>query len=158
MHLLRMLLILALGGIPTAANAAAPVVHDHAHDHEARQAATDAPAPGKRWAVDAPLQSGMQRIRAAVSTLTHHEQGHLDRAQVLVQAAIVDDEIRALIANCKLEPKADAALHGIIGRLLGSAQQLKDKPEVLAPVAAMRIALDDYPRLFNDPSWAKAVE
>ncbi len=160
MHMLQMFLMLALGGNLVIAKAAAPVAvaHVHGHDHADAATAVELPAPGKLWAVDAPLQSGMKRIRGAVTTLAHREHGHLDRAQVLAQAAIVDSEIRAMIANCKLEPKADAALHGIIGRLLAAAQQLKNKPEAVTPIAVMRAALEDYPRLFDDPSWAKAVE
>jgi len=125
--------------------------HAQAHHHPA---AADAPSvPAKRWAVDAPLRAGMGKIRAAVESLGHHEMGHLDKKQVVTLAAEIDAQVQYLIANCKLDPKADAALHGIIGPLLAGAKALRDHPQEAAPVAMMRAALNDYPRYFDDPDW-----
>ena len=128
--------------------------HDtHAHGHDAHAAAEAAPAPEKRWAVDAPLQTGMAKIRAAVDSLAHHEMGHLDAAQVTTLATTIEEQVQYLIANCKLDPKADAALHGIIASLLAGAKALKDKPADAAPVATLRAALAEYPKLFDDATW-----
>ena len=125
----------------------------HARGHEAHAANDAAPAPEKRWAVDAPLQAGMAKIRAAVESLSHHELGHLDAAQVQQLATTIEEQVQYLIANCKLDPKADAALHGIIAQLLAGAQALKDAPADAAPVAKLRAALADYPKYFDDPDW-----
>ena len=57
-----------------------------------------------------------------------------------------------------LDPKADAALHGIIGALLAGSASLKDKPDDAAPVATLRAALADYPKFFDDPTWQPLVE
>lgn len=133
--------------------------HDtHAHGHDAHAAAEAVPAPEKRWAVDAPLQAGMAKIRAAVDSLAHHEKGHLDAAQVTTLATTIEEQVQYLIANCKLDPKADAALHGIIGDLLAGAKALKDKPADAAPVATLRAALADYPKYFDDPAWSPSAE
>lgn len=127
--------------------------HAHGHEAHAEAAAEKTPAPAKRWAVDAPLQTGMGKIRTAVESLAHHEMGHLDTKQVVMLATEIDTQVQYLIANCKLEPAADSALHGIIGPLLAGAKALKDKPADAAPVAALRSALHDYPRYFDDPAW-----
>ncbi|MBL0028143.1 MAG: DnrO protein [Rhodanobacteraceae bacterium] len=130
--------------------------HAQAHHHPA---AADAPSvPAKRWAVDAPLRAGMGKIRAAVESLGHHEMGHLDKKQVVTLAAEIDAQVQYLIANCKLDPKADAALHGIIGALLAGSASLKDKPDDAAPVATLRAALADYPKFFDDPTWQPLAE
>lgn len=152
MRLMRSLLGLAL--MTTAPFAFAQDGNEaHAHGHDAHVAAEAAPAPENRWAVDAPLQTGMGKIRTAVESLAHHEMGHLDKKQVVTLAAEVDAQVQYLIANCNLDPKADAALHGIIGPLLAGAKALRDHPQEAAPVAMMRAALNDYPRYFDDPDW-----
>ena len=130
----------------------------HAHGHETHAAAESAPAPEKRWAVDAPLQTGMAKIRAAVEGLAHHEMGHLDDAQVKQLATTIEEQVQYLIANCKLDPQADAALHGIIAQLLAGAKALKDAPTEAAPVAKLRAALADYPKSFDDPTWQPLVD
>lgn len=152
MHTKHPLIALALFACAPFAFAAAQ--HDtHEHGHETHAAAAETPAPAQRWAVDAPLKTGMGKIRAAVESLAHHEMGHLDAKQVVTLATEIETQVQYLIANCKLDPKADAALHGIIGQLLAGAKALKDKPEDAAPVAKLRAALADYPKFFDDPGW-----
>lgn len=140
--------------------AAAPAVPEatamHEHEHSAAPAdgaVASAPASGERFAVDAPLQEGMGKIRAAIASLEHHEMGHLSDEQVIAQANEIEAQVQFLIANCKLDPAADAALHGIIGKLLEAAKALKDKPADATPVASLRAALAEYPRLFDDATW-----
>lgn len=147
--------LIALALLASAPLAFARAVQDaHAHSHEAHAAtAAETPAPAQRFAVDAPLQAGMGKIRAAVESLGHHEQGHLDNPQVVTLATEVEAQVQYLIAHCKLDPKADAALHGIIGQLLAASRALKDKPADAAPVARLRAALADYPKFFDDPNW-----
>lgn len=154
------LIALALSAIaPLALATSVPDTHTHEHGHEAPAAATtETPTPAQRFAVDAPLQTGMGKIRAAVDSLAHHEMGHLDTKQVVTLATEIDAGVKYLIANCKLDPKADAALHGIIGPLLAGAKSLKDKPEDAAPVAKLRDALVEYPKFFDDNSWLPLAE
>lgn len=128
----------------------------HAHDHA--QHAPDAaatPAPAQRWATDAPLRKGMADIRGAVQALGHYEMGHMGPEQALQQVATIEQSIGYLIANCKLDPQADAALHGIIGQLGQGIAALKADPQDLAAIATLRSALQEYPRLFDDPDWPR---
>lgn len=126
---------------------------DHAGHH-----ATPPPQPeaGQRWATDAPLRKGMAEIRAAVGALQHYEHGHIGPEQATTLATRVEGQVAYLVANCRLEPQADAALHAIIAKLLQGAAALKADPKDLAAVATLRQALQDYPRQFDDPGWATA--
>ncbi|MBI2396211.1 MAG: DnrO protein [Xanthomonadales bacterium] len=151
----------AVATTPPAAAVAAPAasaMHEHEHAATPADGAAAAPSSGERFAVDAPLQQGMGKIRAAVATLEHHEMGHLSDEQVVEQAAEIEAQVQFLIANCKLDAQADAALHGIIGKLLEGAKALKDKPADAAPVAPLRAALAEYPRLFDDSTWVPLGE
>lgn len=114
---------------------------DHAH-HAAPVAQTAAPA--QRYATDAPLRENMAGIRDAVAALEHAEHGHLDAGQVGALADKVNGHVRTIVAECKLPPDADAALHAIIVPLVQQANALKAAPQDLSPVAGMREALDAY--------------
>lgn len=128
------------------------VAQDHASHHATTT--TPATASARRWATDAPLRSGMAEIRAAVAALEHDEHGQPGPEQASALAARVETRVAYLVANCKLEPQADAALHAIIARLLQGAAALKADPTDRVAVATLRQALQDYPRQFDDPGWA----
>jgi hypothetical protein len=120
------------------------------HAHHATATAVQAPTPGQRHATDASLRKGMAGIRAAVDALGHYEGGHATTEQVRVQVAAIERSIGDIIANCKLDPQADAALHGIIGTLGQGIAALKEDPRDRAAIGRLRQALQDYARLFDD--------
>lgn len=123
-------------------------------DHSTHAAhATPAPVPAQRWATDAPLREGMDRVRVALDDLRHYEMGHMPANMAVERATAIEDAIAYMFANCKLEPKPDAALHGILVPLLTAAQGLKKDPQDMATVAAMRKAVADYPVYFEDSKW-----
>lgn len=128
----------------------------HAGDHashvlpDATQPAS--PAAGQRWATDAPLREGMQGIRVAVDALWHYEHGHMGPDQAVLLADKIEGHVRSIVANCRLAPDADAALHAIIVPLLHNAGALKRDPGNLAAIAPMRNAVADYARQFDDPA------
>lgn len=140
-----------------ACTAAWPVLAQHHAHHPAAAPAAQAAAPVVRYATDAPLRKGMADIRSAVGMLEHAEHGHLDATQVRNLAASIERSIGGIIAECKLAPEADAALHGIIGGLGQGIAALKEHPEDTTPVAGMRAALDDYARMFDDAGVAPAA-
>ena len=128
------------------------------HNHHAPATAVAQAVPAQRWATDAPLRTGMGQIRTAVDALQHYEQGHTGPAQVVALAAQIQGQVAYLVANCKLKPQADAALHVIIAELSAGAQALKADPANLAAIPPMREALQHYLRQFNDPGWPPANE
>jgi len=136
----------------SAALIALPVQAQHSHQHPAPAVIQSVPA--QRWDSDAPLRTGMAEIRIAVDALQHYERGHMGPEQAVEQATRIQSQIAYLVANCKLKPQADAALHVIIAELGAGAQALKDNPSDLTAIAPMRQALAHYPRQFNDPTWA----
>jgi hypothetical protein len=140
-----------------ACTAAWPALAQHHAHHPAAAPATQAAAPAIRYATDAPLRKGMADIRIAVGMLEHAGHGHLDAAQVRNLVAGIERSIGTIIAECKLAPEADAALHGIIGGLGQGIAALKEDPADMAPLAGMRAALDDYARMFDDPGVAPAA-
>ena len=130
----------------TAALAAAPA-HDHAH----AQAAKPLPA-GQRWATDETLRKGMNGIRSAFAPKLAAIHGNrLAAADYQQLADTTGKEIANIVANCKLPPDADAALHGIIGSLALNADKLKTDPKAAGAAAALRAALDAYAAQFDDP-------
>lgn len=116
--------------------------HDHAdHAQHADHNTTMKLNGGQRWATDEALRTGMQRIHVAT------RQNSPDLAQIIRQ------QVDYLIANCKLEPEADATLHGIIARLLAGADALEKNPASIEGMENIRQALHQYPEYFDHPGW-----
>ena len=122
-------------------------------DHATAAANASEPIPTQRWATDAPLREGMGRIHTAIDELRHYEMGHMNQTMALERVASIEEATRYLFANCKLAPDADTALHGMLGPLLVATQRLHKDPQDKASVAAIREAVADYPRYFDDPQW-----
>ncbi len=129
---------------------------DHASHaaHDDHAAIMQVPAEHVRWMPDASLIQGMARVRTAVATLAHHEMGHMGEPHVLALAGEIDDAIAFMFANCKLDPKPDVALHGLLARLMAGTQALRARPGDASPVADMRAAVQDYVAWFDDPGIA----
>ena len=131
----------------------APQAGAQHHDHHQAVPAT-AEAPAQRYATDAVLREEMQGIRAAVGGLDHYAHGHIEPALAVQLAGEIEERVRTIIANCKLPPDADAALHTIIVPLMQNAGALKKDPQDLAAIQPMRDALAQYARQFDDPAFA----
>jgi hypothetical protein len=144
--------LLILAGALSSATAAAQSAHEG-------HAAHTATAPAQRWASDAPLREGMRSIRVAVQALEHYEHGHMGIAQASSTVALIDTAVNDIFANCRLEPEADVALHGLLARFLAGAEAVRTSQQVpVAEIAAMRAALARYPQLFDDPAWDAATD
>ena len=125
------------------------------HDHDAHAHVTQpVPPPAQRWAADADLRDGMARIHTALEELRHYEMGHMDATMALDRVGLIEQAAADIFAKCKLTPDKDAVLHRMLVPLLGAAQKLKADPQDVAQVEAMRKAVADYPRYFDDPGWA----
>jgi hypothetical protein len=86
------------------------------HEHEAVAHGSMELNAGQKWATDAPLRQGMTKIRTAVLTaLPAAQSGSLTPAQYDVFADDVNSQVVYIVQNCKLEPKADAQLHVLLG-------------------------------------------
>lgn len=123
----------------------------HAHAPPTVAAAEAAPAAG--WRTDAPLRAGMARIRQSVEALEHYRHGHMGAEQAKLLAGNVEDQVASLVANCRLEPAADAALHAIIADLVRAAAGLKRNPSDMGQIDVMQAAVATYASSFDDPGF-----
>ena len=135
------------------ANTAA-VNADERHDDHAAAAGNDYPVPADHvpWTPDAPLVEGMSRVRTALGGLD----GQPDAATVDARATDVDEAVKYMFANCKLEPAPDVALHAVLARLMAGSQALHANPADTAAAADMHAAVANYERMFDDPNTTGA--
>lgn len=131
--------------------------HHDGHEHHA-----DAPmqlalrADGTKWPTDAPLRRGMEQIRQRIgAVLVGIHAGKLTAAQYGKLAEEVRGEINAVIANCKLDPQADAQLHIVVGEMLAGADKMTRKSASGRQRGAIAVvkALEDYAAHFEHPGW-----
>ncbi|TKS54736.1 DnrO protein [Luteimonas yindakuii] len=136
------------GHAADAADAAHAAHAAHADDanHSTHRSPLD--APDVKWTPDAPLMAGMRRLHAALDGANTG-----DAQQALRLASEADAAVAYMFEHCELEAEPDVALHGVLARVMAGTQALRDDPEDLAPLAMMRDAVADYPRLFDDPGF-----
>jgi flagellar basal body-associated protein FliL len=128
--------------------------HGHAHAHEESGATALSLNNGKRWDTDLPLRTGMQRIRDAASpVLAAHAKRSVSPNDAKALSASIQEHVNFLIQNCKLEPKADAALHILITDLLRGGALLAADPASPEGATLLTQALRQYPDYFDHPGW-----
>ena len=126
---------------------------DHAAHHPAPPAVVVVNA--QRWAADETLHQHMRGVRAAVEALDHYERGHMGPEQAIVIVTQMERHVDEIIAQCKLAPDADAALHAILAPLMTGAASLKSDPKRIDVIPSMREAMAQYERQFD---YAGAIE
>ena len=136
--------------------AAAPA-QAQSHGHDASAPAKLSLNQGRKWATDAPLRDGMGRIRALVEPqLAAAHAGKLSQAQYTALAGQVEAEVGGIVANCKLEPKADAMLHLLIADLGDGTSTMTGKnPKQRPALGLVKVAktLDQYGKHFDHPGF-----
>ncbi len=138
--------------VPEAAHAAA--AHDTHDTHDTHVAAPhDVATPAQRWLADAALSRGMHRVRAATEALARGEREPLALQDVKGIAGELRLAVNDMIANCKLEPAPDAALHTLLARVLGASRTLDEAGFDAGALAELRAVLARYPELFDDAAW-----
>jgi hypothetical protein len=145
--------LIATALIATAVIACVGVVPPALAQHDAHHAppAVTAPTSAQRFATDPVLRENMRGIRKSVDALAHYEMGHMGPEQAVMLAGNIEGHVKDIIANCKLPPDADAALHAVIVPMLQAATALKADPGKQEPIATMRESLAQYRRQFDDP-------
>jgi len=126
--------------------------HDHGH-------ASAKPLPaGKRWQTDAPLREGMSQIRGAFAPeLQTIHKNKLTPDQYKELATKTEAQIGNVVANCKLPPDADAALHGILAEIGEGTEAMAGKSKMKPRDGALKVvaALDQYGKTFDHPGWKR---
>lgn len=129
-----------------------------AHHGHAAHEPVPAPAPtlaeGQRWATDVPLREAMLRIREGVASSLHaFREESLSAGEAQALAAAVEADVQYMIANCRLEPQPDAALHLLIGRMLGAAEALRADPAAPGGMPELVSVVRDYGASFDHAGW-----
>lgn len=125
---------------------------DHHHATSDRQQLNH----GSKWETDAPLRQGMAAIRGELAgKLQAIHKGSLSNGDYAILGRTIEAQIVSIVSQCRLEPKADATLHVVIGELTQAADVMQGKTKGKPADAAHRIvtALDSYGRYFNHPGW-----
>ena len=149
---------LFIAGTPLAATDHAA----HGHSHEPDTAAVTLQLnAGQKWATDAPLRLAMGNIRQAMAGSLHaiHE-NRLSQRGYAGLAKKVESEVGNIVANRKLDPKADQQLHLIVAELLEGAGQMAGKTKTgQRQDGAVQVigALEKYGQYFADPGF-KPIE
>ncbi|OFZ68936.1 MAG: hypothetical protein A2Z01_00520 [Betaproteobacteria bacterium RBG_16_58_11] len=112
---------------------------------------------GKKWATDAPLRKGMESIRAAMAAaLPTIHTNKLSSAKYNALAQKTNNQVAYIVANCKLDPQADAQLHLIIADLLSGVEAMQGKMKgAKRQTGAVKAlgALEKYDAYFDHPGW-----
>lgn len=67
----------------------------------------------------------------------------------------IDEHLKAIFKDCKLDPKADTELHKVLVRIMDGSRTLKSDSSAERKAAAQKIAaaLQDYGKHFDHPGW-----
>lgn len=144
----------AMLALPLMVQAAGPAHH---HDHGAGAPQSIQLNAGKKWATDDALRQGMEAIRVLVeNALPAAHAGKLTTAGYETLANDIDSRIAYIVGSCKLDPKADAQLHIVIGELAGGIDTMKGKqPGQARAMGVVNVSqtLNTYGKYFNHPGW-----
>lgn len=129
-----------------------------AHQHEpGASPATPKLNNGKKWTTDAPLRKGMENIRAQMAAaLPAIHTNKLSGAKYNALAQKTSNEVAYIVANCKLDPQADAQLHLIIADILSGVEAMQGKTkDAQRQTGAVTVlgALENYAAYFDHPGW-----
>ena len=112
---------------------------------------------GKKWVTDAPLRQAMSAIRSSVtSTMEAVHGGKATDASFDKMAIEVAAQVSYIVQNCKLDPKADAQLHVVIGDIMSALETVEGKQpgkERASGVVGLAGALNTYGKHFSHSGW-----
>lgn len=134
------------------------------HEHQPQEAHGSGSAvaqlqlkSGQKWQTDAPLRQGMAEIRAAFDA--DHPAIHAGKQtddQYAALATRIDQQVKSIVANCRLPADADANLHFIVADLLQGVSLMRGEDTARSRhdgAAMIHGALNAYGQYFNDPAW-----
>ena len=133
-----------------------PAIAADVHQHGASEVSGLTLDHGKKWATDEPLRRNMTEIRVALAAKhAGIHKGTLAITEYKALGTLVETRVASIVAECKLEPAADANLHLIVARLVAGADALQGKSAMAPAKGAVEIvkAVNEYGRHFNHPGW-----
>ncbi|MBS1190109.1 MAG: hypothetical protein H6R10_1901 [Rhodocyclaceae bacterium] len=130
--------------------------HEHHDSHGPQKPTLNA---GKKWETDAPLRQAMDQINQAMAAaLPRIHEKRFSETDYRGLADTIGKSVGYAIENCKLQPEADAVLHGVIADLNGGAEAMAGKGDASRHAGAVKVlqALKSYGRYFDHPGWKAA--
>ena len=154
----RKLFIGTVAAVALIASSVGPILaQTTAHSHDAATPHKLTLNQGRKWATDEPLRAGMGRIRNLVEPqLGAAHAGKLTPSQYRELATQVETEVGGIVANCKLEPKADAMLHLVIADLGAGTDAMAGKDAKTRPALGLvkvAQAVNQYGSHFDHPGF-----
>ena len=146
----------ALVAAAFALGATQPALAADSHNHAAGAPAKLALDHGKQWATDAPLRQHMGEIRTLMSErLGSIHAGKLQPADYRALGAAIEQQVAAIVAECKLPPDADAMLHLVVADMVAGADVMQGKAAGKPADGAHKVVLaaNAYGRYFKDAGW-----
>jgi hypothetical protein len=126
------------------------------HAHSAGEPAKLVLDHGKKWTTDEPLRKNMGEIRAALAAKgAGIHAGTLTPDDYKALGALVEARVATIVAECKLDPAADANLHLIVAELVAGADAMQGKSQATPGAGAVQAvrAVNEYGRYFDHPGW-----
>jgi hypothetical protein len=153
---LAALTVLTLAAVGQSRIALAQDAHQHA-PHEAHEGTSALVLNhGKKWKSDKHLRAAMQKIQALVATERPMlKEQSIDATKAKAIASGVNGQITDMITNCKLDPDADAVLHGLIADLVKANDNLSGPAPTGQGIGLIQQVLVKYPQYFSHPGWKK---
>jgi fructose-specific component phosphotransferase system IIB-like protein len=149
--------LVAIAVLGTGIPAVAVAQHSHdSHSHAAHESPRLTLDAGRKWATDAPLRRAMEDIQSA---LYQQRQAILERnlgeAQSKALGQLIEARVATIVAECKLEPRADANLHIVVADLVEAADVLqgKSRQKPFRGAAKAVRAAQMYATYFDHPGW-----
>lgn len=136
--------------------AVAPALAADSHQHAAGAPATLSLDHGKKWATDAPLRKSMLEIRTALAAKQEGiHKGTLPPSDYKALGTAIEAQVATIVAECKLEPAADANLHVIVAELIAGADAMQGKSTTQPAKGAVQAvqAVNRYGEYFDHPGW-----
>jgi len=131
--------------------------HRHGHHEHGDVPAKMSLDAGRKWSTDVPLRQAMENVRTAMDgALGDIHAGKLSAVRYAELGRQVRTEIGNIVANCKLEPRADAQLHLVIAELDAGAEAMEGKSKrIRRQAGAVKVvgALEKYAAHFDHPGW-----
>jgi hypothetical protein len=148
----------ALAGAAVLAGPVAAQAGEHKHGQGATAIHKLSLNQGKKWATDDPLRKGMTEIRTLVEA--QHagiHKGTLKPAEYAALGEKIEAQVGYVVANCKLDHKADANLHVIIEEILEGVEAMKGEEKKSPRAGAGKVvgALNEYGKYFDHPGWKR---
>ena len=135
------------------AGAAQTAGHDHAADAPHKLSLDK----GRKWGTDQPLRDGMGQIRQLTAAqLESVHAGKMNPERYRELSSQIEQQVAGIVANCKLEPKADAMLHLVIADIGAGTDAMAGKNDKLsAEKGYLKVvqAVNAYGRHFNHPGF-----